>query len=713
VSDFAPGIESMRSAGIPVTIAPYAEGSAGIRQSLDAMALKMREGRIDTAVIGHTGKVLQAAGLDGRSGATTDAKRVAALLDDLRATTVYAPDAYGAEVIQSASGTMCLRPGLCLMRGDCIPEGTLLLRDDFALVPIEQIKAGDRIWGHDKWSRVEAVAFKGKLTVDAIEMNNGSTMHLTGEHKVFVGRCRHGRGAGCQNCSGSQRCMTFERIAVADLQEGEPLLQPERISFGTLERDLGREYIAGLYLSEGWSEENRFAISGQDGCRKEALKHEVKSICERLDVPTYWHKKYIRVNDAAWAADLARLGGKARFKHAETLNLTKAPAEQLLRGIMSDSTSNTNGPGRTFSTTSRTLMIQARVLHRMFGTSTSVRMLTPEQHGGAGKHNLWRVGVRVAEKTLAVKSIERAVRDVPCWDVQTDDHYVYLPEHDVTVSNCDDLSVALGSMTLSLGIPTQIVKQSFGANQQEHVLIAVFVDGDWKYADPSTNMPFGQAPNAQSEMWVDPMEAVGNVPEASPQIVTLGRPSIGVGTWLGYPTVQDLVDLTNAIAYDLQQIQAAWAKCPNGFTDQAEWAAWKTDFAACAAYIDEVVRVVNAETTASHWPKFTVVDSGTWDLVRHARDLEIDLDRRWRQFGGNCTAPVYPDEPQPTSDPDLAALQAADVVTSGVDSALKRIKAAADNAAKPITIGIAGIGIGIVVALGAVIAIDHLLPSRR
>ena len=539
---FDPGFESMRAAGVPVTRAPYAEGSAGIRQSLETMALKMREGRIDSAIIGWAGGVLKAAGLDGRDRSTTVALQVSALLDALRAATVYAPDAYGAEVIQSAAGTLCLRPGLCLSRGDCIPEGTLLLRDDFALVPIEQIKAGDRIWGSDKWTRVEAVAFKGKLTVDAIEMNNGSTMFLTGEHKVFVGRCRHNRGPECPSCHPGLQRERFERVVVADLREGEVLLQPDRVSFGSEVRDPDREYIAGLYLSEGWSEDGRFAISGRDGCRKEALKHEVKAICDRFGVSTYWAKKYIRVNDQAWAIEMARLGSKARFKRAETLNLTEPAAASLLRGIMSDSTQNTNGPGRTFSTTSRMLMIQVRVLQRMFGVSTSVRMLTPEQHGGAGKHNLWRVGVRAAQKTLAVRSIERAVRSVPCWDVRTDDHYVYLPEHDVTVSNCDDLSVALGSATLSLGIPTQIVKQNFGPNAQEHVLIAVYDGSDWRYADPSTNLPFGSAPQARDEVWVDPMDPIGTLPEAKSEIVTLGKP--GFGAAIVAPTWQLVTDGT-------------------------------------------------------------------------------------------------------------------------------------------------------------------------
>jgi hypothetical protein len=91
--------------------------------------------------------------------------------------------------------------------------------------------------------------------------------------------------------------------------------------------------------------------------------------------------------------------------------------------------------------------------------------------------------------------------------------------------DCDDLSVALGSATLSLGIPTMIVKQNFGKDAQEHVLIAVQDEkGEWLYADPSTKMPMGSALHANSEVWVDPMEPVGNMPEATAQLVTLGRP---------------------------------------------------------------------------------------------------------------------------------------------------------------------------------------------
>ena len=48
--------------------------------------------------------------------------------------------------------------------------------------------------------------------------------------------------------------------------------------------------------------------------------------------------------------------------------------------------------------------------------------------------------IRRLPSSFAYKEIEHDVAERPCYDIQTSDHYVYLPEHDVTVSNCEDLA---------------------------------------------------------------------------------------------------------------------------------------------------------------------------------------------------------------------------------------------------------------------------------
>jgi hypothetical protein len=282
-----------------------------------------------------------------------------------------------------------------------------------------------------------------------------------------------------------------ERITVAQLEPGMVLVQPERIAFGTESMDPGRAYVEGLYIADGdCDRDSAFRIAGQDGCPKEAQKREVAEICERLGIATHWQRKYITVKDSAWAARVQRMGGYARFKHAPSINLDEAAAAELLRGIMADSGKNTNGNGRTFTTTSRTLAMQVRVLQRMFGRSCSERYIV--DHGGLGEHPIWRLGVRdharsdgKAVKLLRVNAVEREVLDAPVYDISTADHYVYLPEADVTVSNCDDHSVLAATLLSLNGIPAKfrITAPTKGA--------------DWAHIYPMSGLP-----KTQPTKWV-------------------------------------------------------------------------------------------------------------------------------------------------------------------------------------------------------------------
>ena len=456
-----------------------------------------------------------------KAGVSTGTRRqkAQAILDAFRKKVPYIADPVMGEFMATPNQTLCLdEGGLCFVGGDCFPEGTLLLRDDFEFVPIEQIKVGDRIWGRDKWSEVTQKWAKGKLAVDAIELGTGSTMYLTGEHKIYVGTCKHGEHCEQAQCRPpGKRGDSFDRrILVEDLREGDTLLQPEKIAFGSVSVDVDRMYVEALALADGWTKASKkaglqhicFYVAGRDGMRKEAQKHEVKTICERLGVETLWHPRYIVIKDREWASRIAALGSRARFKHLETINLDEGAAAAALRGLMADSTKNTKGVCRTYSTTSRQLMLQVRVLHRMFGKMTSVRMLTPEQHGGAGKHPLWRVGQRErGSLQLTVRSIERAVRKVPCWDISTDDQYVYLPEHDVTVSNCDDHSVGLAAAMMSIGIPAMIIGASYRdpIDVPSHVFMA-FEDenDDWIKMDGTTKSPVGRVAPSMREFWYEP-----------------------------------------------------------------------------------------------------------------------------------------------------------------------------------------------------------------
>jgi len=337
----------------------------------------------------------------------------------------------------------------CMQRGwaDCFPEGTLLLTEGHKIVRIEDVKPGTKIWGLHEWTPVEAKTFKGTLDIDAVRLNNGSTLCLTEDHKVYVLECpEHGH---CEKlCSCPPEARREVRMRVKDLEPGMVLATPKRLPFGSEAGDPDRAYVEGLYVSDGWSDKtrnNRFSISGKDGFPKEDQKHEVERIAKKLGMPTTWHERYITVNDPDWAVRMQLMGGHAPEKRILDLNLNESMTVATVRGVMADSGKNSTGPGRTFTTTSRELSVQMRVLHKMLGRTCGYSHI--ENHGGLGKNPIYRLnvrqkseGVEKQEKLLRVSEIERSVGEAPCWDIQTGDHKVYLPEHDVTVSNCDDIA---------------------------------------------------------------------------------------------------------------------------------------------------------------------------------------------------------------------------------------------------------------------------------
>lgn len=502
-------------------------GEAGIRSSLDEVAKKAAEGASHPNVRTFSIEMLDEARKRGEQvHRPRDRARVLLAAAQKK---LWVPDPVGTEYIPAAHLLACdpdkPKDGQVCVRGDdCFPQGTLLLTDWYTLAPIEALKVGDKVWGLDRFSTVENVVYKGSLAVDVVELNNGSQLRLTKGHHVFVLDCvdhpmldaecralppdRNWREPDGQRCACGDR--VEKKVLVSELREGMVLVQPKRIDFGTgrhpdAPRDHRRAYVEGLFVSDGWadySKNARFYISGQDGCPKEKQKREVESICGDLGLNTGWKRKSIVVYGKEWTLRMQQMGRYAPEKHLLSLDLDEACAAQTLRGVMADSGSSGGASresgARTLTTTSWLLAVQARVLHRMFGVDCSWRFV--ENHGGLGKNPIWRVSTRVQNpkdgrrsKLLRVKSVLQGVYEVPCWDITTDDHRVYLPEHDVTVSNCDGKAVLLAAMLSSVGIHTLIVGHAYNKLKQiEHVLCAAHLDKKWLYAEPSADFPLGK-----------------------------------------------------------------------------------------------------------------------------------------------------------------------------------------------------------------------------
>lgn len=530
---------------------PHPFGEQGVRSSLEEVCKRAAEGAAGiikdgvklTKVRTWAGEKLDDARKRGQPvGTPRDRMRV--LLEACQKK-LWVPDPIGVEHMVGAHMMACDDHGkdgsVCIKAGDCFPQGTLLYTEHGLLVPIEQLREGARIWGQDRWSTVQGIAYKGTLPVDVVHLNNGSQLRLTAEHKVYVLDCpdhpmlddedralpadRNWRDGAGNGCSCNHR--VEKRVVVSELRKGMMLRQPERIAFGKNEHpdapsDHLAAYVEGLFISDGWADyygdkNSRFFISGQDGCPKEEQKREVERICQEKGINTSWRRKSIAIYGADWTRRVQRMGRYAPEKHALTLDLDEACAAQLLRGIMADSGANKNG-GRTLTTTSFLLAVQARVLHRMFGISCGWSYI--ENHGGLGQNPIWRLSTRVQKrqdgkkaKSLKVKSVDHAVYDAPCWDIQTDDHRVYLPEHDVTVSNCDDITILYAAALCSVGIYTMIVGHGYnGDGDIGHVLAAGYDGrGQWLRGDPSA--PDGKPPLPLGECVPFTRERVYSLPE--------------------------------------------------------------------------------------------------------------------------------------------------------------------------------------------------------
>lgn len=362
--------------------------------------------------------------------------------------------------------------------GDCLPADTLVLRDDHQLVPVAQIKEGDRIWGRDAWTGVRRIWPTGKKKVTHLRLSNGSILRASENHKVFVWACElHGPScpdflvAGRANCT--KRGFRVEEIPVADLQVGMRLLRPDRIEAGSVMADPGLAYMDGLYLADGWIQHEYkgvaydFAIAGKDGHPKQAQKAEVQAYFAARGIETRWHKRFITVKDRALAARYARWGGRAFNKALDTIAYTKEAGAELLRGLMADAGLAKSGT-LVYSTTSDVLALQTRLLYKMQGISCSMRRVA--DHGGLGTHPIWRMSPyqdrRGGPYGLIVKEIDREVEEAECWDLTTDDAYVYLPESDAVVHNCDDCVLLLCTLFESIRFSWRLVLSGPNGNGQ-------------------------------------------------------------------------------------------------------------------------------------------------------------------------------------------------------------------------------------------------------
>jgi hypothetical protein len=321
----------------------------------------------------------------------------------------------------------------------------------------------------------------------------------------------------------------------------------------------------------------------------------------------------------------------------------------------------------------------------------------------------------------------------------------------VNGDDCDGLSVALGSLMLSIGIPTMIVKQNFGADQQEHVLIAVHDGNEWLYADPSTRMPLGSAVSAVSEVWVDPMDPVGTLPAASPEIITLGRPGkmllrsrvspaphwLGLGAGivtpgdvLAYRAIWDSYVMDTARAGLV--CAAAWQAIINGTTPSTPVNLGKFAAPPDAKTLQLQVQLQQQWSSGLvvSWNQYANLQD--WEIVVSAGDILQAFQVVVQQVGNfnqpqirhDCPSLVLPDPPGIEAQQQvIAQIEGLGILEHGImqlfakgaGGALETYETIGQKITNPATLEIGGVGIvvGVIATMAGIYALNRLIPARR
>jgi len=309
---------------------------------------------------------------------------------------------------------------LTLNRGDCLPEDTLLLKTDGNYVKIKDVQPGDCIIGRGGNATLVINKWDSGIKPILILKSQRDSIKVSPEHKMFV--------------NGVEKKAT-------DVLVGDNLDTPDKINVDSI-ISIGYDtaLLLGLFIADGWwdnSKPGNLPISGKDGCKKEKQKLWVKQYCLDRNIPFYWHRRYISVKSRKlWELAKELIDDRKCFRR---ISFDADTRRGFLEGLKADASERKNE--LTYSTIKKELALQIRSLWKMEGKQCSLRKVV--NHGGFGKNPIYRIGVR-RKSTIPrlVKSIELEGHQ-NCFDIETENGGIYLPEYDIEVHNCDDHGILL------------------------------------------------------------------------------------------------------------------------------------------------------------------------------------------------------------------------------------------------------------------------------
>lgn len=355
--------------------------------------------------------------------------------------------------------------------GDCLPEGTKILKRPGIFVPIEEIEVGDEIYDGTGWTRVEKHWDKGVLPTRDILLNNGSVLRCTDDHRLFtVPRVRRGT-----NGTAPGTADLAQEMRAGDVGLDMDLLQPtELLPEGRIHLSPAEACLLGAYVAEGWMEKAHTSISGvADG---KGLRERVLIALDSLGWTYHADTKYIALhsNEGAVRELLGGCGSRALDKRLPTLDYDRETTENILTAMNLGDAGYSNTGTLVYSTISETLALQYRILQRRMGRSTSVKRV--DKHGGLGTSPIYRVTVRKradeAEKVCKVWARVKGIAAAPechVYDFQTTSGRIYLPEQDIIVHNCDDATIMFAALLKAIGFKVVARVISTTGKNWEHI----------------------------------------------------------------------------------------------------------------------------------------------------------------------------------------------------------------------------------------------------
>lgn len=172
----------------------------------------------------------------------------------------------------------------------------------------------------------------------------------------------------------------------------------------------------------------------------------------------------------------------------------------------------------------------------------------------------------------------------------------------IPIGDCDDLVVALGTLCAAVGMDVEVVRQFFGDEHQQHVLLQVKCeDGAWFALDPSAKMPAGWKANSIRETTHSPWDSdvtgvayaaefvgIGALPifvygrgwRQLPETATLeeGMRVVGAGAiWQGAAMLQPQLDWLGQFWRVIDADNRSWAEANTAALARAASGKWIAD----------------------------------------------------------------------------------------------------------------------------------------